>query len=220
MKRFSKLKSKKGFTLLETLLATAILVIVGSMLMEGFITAMGFSYNSSVYSRSAAYNSHLCISKLSEWSMYADNIAGLDNSDPTDIKTIKKVAAYADVGEYDWDEGGFTTPRKIAFDGANVTVSGVTYSFTDLKVAVYEKKKVNNSASNLNSFKSVESIEGNDAAYADNRAILFYIPAYMGTHGDAKSFGNTHVYVKDDGTYVWGYDDSSATNGVHEGPAR
>ena len=57
MKRFSKLKNKKGFTLLETLLATCILVIVSSMLMQGFITAMGYSYNSSVYSRSASYNS-------------------------------------------------------------------------------------------------------------------------------------------------------------------
>ena len=43
MKKFTKIKSKKGFTLLETLLATAILVIIGSMLMEGFITAMGYS---------------------------------------------------------------------------------------------------------------------------------------------------------------------------------
>ena len=48
MKKFSKYKTKKGFTLLEVLLATAILVIISSMLMEGFISSMGFSYNSSV----------------------------------------------------------------------------------------------------------------------------------------------------------------------------
>ena len=60
MKRFAKNKTKKGFTLLEVLLATAILVIISSMLMEGFISAMGFSYNTSVYSRSASYNSQLC----------------------------------------------------------------------------------------------------------------------------------------------------------------
>ena len=91
MKRFSNFKSKKGFTLLETLLATAILVIVGSMLMEGFITAMGFSYNSSVYSRSAAYNSQLCITQLAKWSMYGDGIASYDTSTSS---TVAVPAAY------------------------------------------------------------------------------------------------------------------------------
>ena len=202
MKRFTKIKSKKGFTLLETLLATAILVIIGSMLMEGFITAMGFSYNSSVYSRSAAYNSQLCITQLAKWSQYADNIASYDTSTSTNV-TLD--AAYKDVGKYGWDQTNhYTALKTISFEGG---VSGGNLG--KIRVAVYEQKDVNTGSNNLNSF-SGESIKGNTNVYADNRTILFYYPEVNGNWGDTY-FGNTHVYVKADGTYVWGYEDSSAT---------
>jgi len=200
MKRFSKFKSKKGFTLLETLLATAILVIVGSMLMEGFITAMGFSYNSSVYSRSAAYNSQLCITQLAKWSMYGDGIASYD---PSTSSTVAIPAAYKDVGQYAWDQTGhYANPKYISFEGA---VSGGNMG--KLRVAVYEEKDVKTGSNNLNTFTN-ETIKGNDDAYADNRTILFYYPKQNGTPTNTY-FGNTHVYVKSDGTYVWGYEDST-----------
>ena len=199
MKRFSKFKSKKGFTLLETLLATAILVIVGSMLMEGFITAMGFSYNSSVYSRSAAFNSQLCITQLAKWSMYGDGIASYD---PANSKTVDIPAAYADVGQYAWNKNpNYTNAKYISFEGS---VSGGNMG--NIRVAVYEEKDVKTGSNNLNSFTN-ETIEGNDEAYADNRMILFYYPKQNGTPSD-KYFGNTHVYVDSSGKYWWGYEDS------------
>lgn len=203
MKRFSKYKTKKGFTLLETLLATAILVIVGSMLMEGFITTMGYSYNSSVYARSAEYNSQLCLTQLAKWSMYADNVKKVK----ADGSFEKLDAAYKDVGQYGWNNSNNNTqPKTINFEGG---VAG--YSLGKIKVAVYEKKDVATGANDLTKF-SEEKIVDNNHAYADNRTILFYYPTVNGSPSDSY-FGNTHIYRRADGTLWWGYDDA-AGNGV------
>ena len=56
MKRLIKQINRKGFTLVETLLATFILVVVSTMLINGFIATMGYSYQTSVYSKSGANN--------------------------------------------------------------------------------------------------------------------------------------------------------------------
>lgn len=207
MKRFSKLKTKKGFTLLETLLATAILVIVGSMLMEGFITTMGYSYNSSVYARSAEYNSKLCITKLAEWSQYADKIKKVKS----DGSTEPLDAAYKNVGQYAYDQtANYTQLKTISFSGGGVA----GHSLGKIRVAVYEKKSVdaNVSTSDLNTFND-EKIVAGTSAYADNRVILFYYPTQNGLPSDSY-FGNTHVYRRSNGTLVWGYDDA-AGNGVY-----
>lgn len=193
MKRFSKLKTKKGFTLLETLLATCILVIIGSMLMEGFITAMGYSYNSSVYSKSAAYNSQLCVKQIADWSVKAD----------VETPTTTAENPYRAVGEYVISNGQFTNKAMINFN----TLGAVN-------VAVYEQKQVNcSSDKNLTTF-TAEKIRNNVNAVADNRTILFYYPSYIGTTPTESFFGNTHVYLVNGTTYKWGYDDPSATNGV------
>lgn len=204
MKRFSKFKTKKGFTLLETLLATAILVIAGSMLMEGFITAMGYSYNSSVYSRSAEYNSQLVLTQLARWSMYADNVKKVK----ADGSFEKLDAAYKDVGQYGWDHSNNNaSPKTISFAGGGVA----GHSLGKIKVAVYEKKDVETGATNLTKFTD-ETIKNNENAYADNRTILFYYPTVNGSPSDSY-FGNTHIYRRADGTLWWGYDDN-AGNGV------
>ena len=56
MKRICN-RSKIGFTLLEVLLATAILVIGSTMIMKGFISVMVFARNNRNYAKSAARNS-------------------------------------------------------------------------------------------------------------------------------------------------------------------
>lgn len=199
-----KRKTKKGFTLLETLLATAILVIVASMLMEGFITAMGYSYNSSVYSRSAAYNSQLCLTQLSKWSMYADNAKGFNYSSKSKIELnpsdadIKLRHPYSAIGVY--VETDSSTLKDLQFGGSLGTV----------KIATFEKKDVADEVGmeNLsNSTFSSEMIKGNTAAYADNRVVFFYYPRVNGTSTNSY-FGNTAVYKKS-GVKYWGYDDAS-----------
>lgn len=205
MKRFAKIKTKRGFTLLETLLATAILTIIGSMLMEGFITAMGYSYNSSVYARSASYNSQLCINKLAEWSMYAD---GIQSWNPTTNKAVSLDAAYKAVGKYGWDQTNhYAQPKTISFAGGGVA----GHSLGKLRVAVYEQKTVQTGSTDLTTFDE-ENIAGSANAYADNRTILFYYPTVNGSWGDSY-FGNTHVYRRSNGDLCWGYDDTNG-NGV------
>lgn len=206
MKRFSKIKNKKGFTLLETLLATCILVIISSMLMEGFITAMGYSYNSSVYSRSAAYNSQLCVTQLATWSAKADGVSGYTQKADGTYQLNSEDRPYYAVGKYGYDQTG-----KLANDQLKQIVFGGNLG--TIRVAVYEETDVKTGANNLSKF-STEKIKKNPNAFADNRTIFFYYPTCNGEDPDKDYFGNTHVYIKDDGTYVWGYDDPSATNGV------
>ena len=208
MKRFSKLKNKKGFTLLETLLATCILVIIGSMLMEGFITAMGYSYNSSVYARSASFNNKLCVDKLAYWSMKADGVASVSGTGTINPED----APYKEVGQYGYDQTtSLTVPKTLTFN-----------TLGTIRIAVYDQKNVNNdyvasdkmiqSGSNLNRF-TAEKIRNNDNAVADNRTIFFYYPTNNGTPGDSY-FGKTHVYIKNGTTWVWGYEDPSDPSAI------
>lgn len=209
MKRFSKLKNKKGFTLLETLLATCILVIVSSMLMQGFITAMGYSYNSSVYSRSASYNSQLCVTKLAEWSKRADGVASIN----LDGSINAENRPYYEVGKVGYNQtGSFSNLKTIKFG-----------TLGSVRVAVYEQKDVNDDdgiapdmiqgSSSIGGF-SAETIVSNPNAVADNRTILFYYPTNNGEDPSRPYFGNTHVYLQNGSTYVWGYDDPTQPDGV------
>ncbi len=68
MKRLYKIRSKKGFTLVEVMLATAIMAMASMMIMNGFIALMNFASNSSVYSRVGASNYGRAAEKLSEFS--------------------------------------------------------------------------------------------------------------------------------------------------------
>lgn len=188
MKRFTKIKTKKGFTLLEVLLATAILVIISSMLMQGFITTMGFSYNSSVYARSAAWNSKLCIAQLGQWSANADKFE-YDTSTNTFKPT--KTAAYNDTEFYN-----NSSSKKISFGQGTVGAKLGTVS-----VAIHKETGVAVTAPELQGFKTEKLSTGD--RYADNRAILFYYPSY---NGEGKSYyGNTHIYMLN-GKKCWGHD--------------
>ena len=209
MKRFSKLKNKKGFTLLETLLATCILVIVSSMLMQGFITAMGYSYNSSVYSRSASYNSQLCVTQLAEWSKRADGVASINNDGSINAEN----RPYYEVGKVGYNQtGSFSNLKTIKFG-----------TLGSVRVAVYEQKDVNDDdgiapdmiqgSSSIGGF-SAETIVSNPNAVANNRTILFYYPTNNGEDPSRPYFGNTHVYLQNGSTYVWGYDDPTQPDGV------
>lgn len=204
MKKFTKIKSKKGFTLLETLLATAILVIIGSMLMEGFITAMGYSYNSSVYSRSASYNSQLCVQQIAKWTMLAENKKSLK----ADGTFQEEKAGYKDVGKFGYDQTSYyANPKTLKFGGG----TGGS-SLGKIRVAVYEQKGIDPSINTLNSFQKEQPSNSADSDFADNRVILFYYPTVNGVPTNAY-FGNTHLYMQG-AKKVWGYDDN-AGNGVY-----
>ena len=194
MKKFSKYKTKKGFTLLEVLLATAILVIISSMLMEGFISSMGFSYNSSVYSRSASFNSDLCRTKLAEWSMYSRHVASYNTSTGD---YVELEAAYKDVGTYANDSthlsGTLIFPQTTAGK-----------KLGNINITLFEKKDVGITAATLGSFSSTEEIDNSENRRADNRSIFFYYPSNNGPAA-ASYFGNTHLYLIGS-SKVWCYE--------------
>lgn len=186
MKKTIKRRTKKGFTLLEVLLATAILVIISSMLMQGFITTMGYSYNSSVYSRSAAFNSKLCITQLAEWSSHADRVSYSGGAFVTNDHAPA----------YDTVEGQADSIQSLQFDQ-----SSAGRKLGTIRVAIFKKTDVNVTAENLSGFQTTEKID-NDK-YADNRYILFYYPGY---NADGKSYyGNTHIYMYQT-KKCWGHD--------------
>ncbi len=48
--------SKKGFTLLEVMLAIAIMVVASTMILEGFLSTLAYSANTALYARQGGYN--------------------------------------------------------------------------------------------------------------------------------------------------------------------
>ena len=70
------MKSKKGFTLVETMLSVFILVVISTMLVSGFITTMGYSYQTAIYSKSAAMNYSMCMEDTGKWNMKSNYLDG------------------------------------------------------------------------------------------------------------------------------------------------
>jgi prepilin-type N-terminal cleavage/methylation domain-containing protein len=50
-------KNKKAFSLLEVLLAVAIMLIASTMVMQGFMSTLSYSANTAIYAKSGATNS-------------------------------------------------------------------------------------------------------------------------------------------------------------------
>lgn len=61
-------KSKKGFTLLEIVLAVAILMIMSTALVQGFLSTLQYSYDTSLYLRISKSNYGRAVSNLSNYS--------------------------------------------------------------------------------------------------------------------------------------------------------
>lgn len=68
MKKFSKFHSKKGFTLVEVMLAVAILAMASLMIMRGFLATMNQANNSTIFSRAGSNNYALAITKMATMS--------------------------------------------------------------------------------------------------------------------------------------------------------
>jgi hypothetical protein len=83
MKRFIKQNSRKGFTLVETILATFILFVVSTMLVNGFIAAIGYSYQTSIYNKSSGDNYAVCMQDIGTWSKKSKSQREIDAQDYT-----------------------------------------------------------------------------------------------------------------------------------------
>lgn len=65
-------KNKKGFTLLEVMLAVAILIIATSMILSGFLATFSYSNNTTVFAKLGASNYSKSVQSLASMSSITD----------------------------------------------------------------------------------------------------------------------------------------------------
>lgn len=177
MKKLFKIR-KTGFTLVETMLAVVIMVITSSMLMNGFLAAMGYSYHTSVYTKSAGNNYATCI----------NNVANLNHQGEEDRHKNAELQTRS---------GGGATAATMTFSG------GVT-TLKSLKIAV---TSATSNASGLPR-DTVTGIASEGDLKLDNRFSFFYYPTVNRAGTDDTYLGKTHIYKKTaTGEYWWCYVD-------------
>ena len=185
MKKFSKSKSRKGFTLVETLLATFILIVISTMLINGFITSMAYSYQTSVYSKSAGNNYKACMNQVATWSHY-ENL-GADGREAAGF-------AYNIAGNN----------HLLEFKKTDAT----TNSFEDLFVAVERHTNLGYTVPMTLSYNSNQfAPKHND--FVDNRTAFFYYPEWC-SDKKGENVGEIIVmYVQTENKYYWVIDTGS-----------
>ncbi len=183
MKRFIKLRSRKGFTLVETILATFILFVVSSMLVNGFIAAIGYSYQTSIYNKSGSDNYGVCMTDIGKWSKKSvqdREIAAVDDYTDDEKKTLQFVSrgVHSETLEgvnviyYEHDDLSGTVPDDLAFtDGRFAPTSHVDQ-------------------------------------HADNRKAFCYYPEHC-VDKDGNNKGNIIVMLGSDSKYYWVVNDGN-----------
>ncbi len=186
MKRILKQTSKKGFTLLEVMLGVAILAIASTMIMNGFIATMGYSTNTSIYSRVGQTNYEKTINKIATYS----NLSVSDRYSDASANAIRS-------------SGGTTTEMDYAASPANLP-----------DMTVYQWRETTG-ASSYGAYNVAAGYGyGESQTYADNRTSFFYAPSselfycptchhygYIGLYRHAGVISYYCRYQFDDGTY-------------------
>ena len=167
MRRVVKQSNKKGFTLVETLLATFILVVVSTMLVNGFIATMGYSYQTSVYSKSGANNYAACMDKVATWNTYSDR--GTSGRQ-------KKLESASNI-------------KQLTF-----TATATGEKFKTLYVGVESQYELKNTIPATLPFQSAAYAPRDGVTYgtsdqlADNRKAIYYYPEYCRATADTSKY--------------------------------
>ena len=178
MKRLIKISNRKGFTLVETLLSAVILVIISTMLFNGFIATMGFSYQTSVYVKSGANNYTACMNEVAKWSH-------LENTG-TNGREVRGKAYYAANGNTSDTLEFKCGSWPYTLEELNVQI----IAYTDLKLTV---------PNTVNGYE----FSPNNESLADNRKAIVYYPEYWQGKDDS-SLGKVIVmYNKTTKKYYW-----------------
>ncbi len=196
MKRLVKNFSRKGFTLVETLLATFILVVVSTMLINGFVATMGYSYQTSVYNKSGARNYTACLQEVAKWNQ-------LDN-----CNVKKEITNDAGVKQ----EVFVTGREKAAFDKYKGAKKPDTLTF-NLTGSKYAGVKVEDLYVELITYDDLkltvpDAVQGYEFAptnnqLADNRKAIKYYPEKW-SDKDGKNVGCIVVmYDSVSKNYYW-----------------
>jgi type II secretory pathway pseudopilin PulG len=211
MKRLNK-SNKFGFTLVETLLATFILVVISTMLINGFIATMGYSYQTSVYVKSGSKNYEACMDKVAEWNTYK-NTGATGREHEGELVYDKNVAeGYKDPVEN-------VNHHILRFK--SLPAGG---TMEDLYVGIVSETTLKNTVPTTLAFKSAAYAPKDGTAefggtgsdqLADNRKAIVYYPEYwQGKNG----VGYGKVIVRGDYTqtpvyYDWVVSDSGGVTG-------
>jgi prepilin-type N-terminal cleavage/methylation domain-containing protein len=208
MKRLFKKKRQKGFTLLETLLSVAIMVIITTMLLNGFSATMGYSYHTSVYSKAAAQNYSSSMGTLSD-------LHGKSKAYETDGSMVENnyaIAGAVALGKGSYGGANSTSKVKIEFTaqaGYTTNAAGVDV-LNDLNAVEFAYTAVPTSI----------DIGGtiDNTSVAANRRTFFYLPTWnydpdkIEGAGDPMAeawLGHVNIYLintgADKGKYCWGY---------------
>ena len=211
MKRFLK-NNIQGFTLLETLLSVAIMVIMSTMLLNGFAATMGYSYHTSVYTKSAASNYSASMTTL--FGLHAKTTGYVSNT------PVPNNYYYAGL-DYLGKSGSLyptatKTPITISFDGTYATnatgvtlnsIKGVEYAYTGLAGDINVTGTIENQsvAGNRRTFFFIPTVNYNTGVSIDSvsnpltEAYLGHIGIYKLNKANFAGLTNTA------GQYVWGY---------------
>ena len=187
MKRLIKQINRKGFTLVETLLATFILVVVSTMLINGFIATMGYSYQTSVYSKSGANNYTACMTTLATWS-------DTDNTG---------------TGGREEQGKGYCSGNRANATVLSFEEGSITASLEDVYVHIEVNKDLDSTVPTSLPYGSGTFAPSSDDL-ADNRKTFVYYPEYWQKDGDNSTVGKVIVmYVANTNKYYWVVDNGS-----------
>ena len=142
-----KVKSnKKGFTLLEVMLATAILLIASTMVMQGFLSTMTYSYNSAVYAKDGAKNNAKVTKDLADVAV-AKDVSGPSGGENLVLKfgteESSKTAKFSVLSWSSTDHSGQDIKAAYAENGSSVSNR---YALTYTLPAAYKCPKCKSSA--------------------------------------------------------------------------
>lgn len=169
--------AKKGFTLLEVILSVAIMLILTTMMMNGFAATMSYSYHTSVYASSAATNYSNALSKLA-------------------AKSSSAFDAYKDMGKTG------SEAKKITIARTNSGFNNPSL-YKTMNVEVYRENGGAIAAQNAGYRSQVENYgEKADGTYANNRSSFYYYPNYINESTTDADRGTLRVY-KYSGVYWW-----------------
>ena len=117
-------KSKAGFTLLEVLLATVIMVIASTMIMQGFIAVMVLGANNRSFAKSGDYNYRMAInealvghatasSQLDDMAAMEDDVYGsvgatIAAGSPTNFDATRDLGMIVDINAYTNSDAAYT----------------------------------------------------------------------------------------------------------------
>ena len=117
------IRNKKAFSLLEVLLAMAIMLIASSMIMQGFMSTYSYSGNTKVYAKNAAKNSQTMYSTIASYSGKKDvakpgalnlELTGLVGKPQFSINTWSAKSLSVPTYSAAYSESGAATSSKFA----------------------------------------------------------------------------------------------------------